>query len=67
MGIITRLTASAAVARLRAQVNRLRRLIMSQRPAVHWGLVLAAVLALSAAGYWGATSLVPVGSMLIVR
>ena len=61
MGIIKRLTASAAVTRLRAPVGRLRRSIMSQRPAVRWGLALATLLGLAAAGYWGATSLVPVG------
>ena len=62
MGIIDRLSASAAVTRLRAPVDRLRRSVMSQRPAVRWGLALAAILGLAAAGYWAATSLVPVGA-----
>ncbi len=61
MGIINRLTASAAVTRFRAPVGRLRRSIMSQRPAVRWGLAVATLLGLVSAGYWGATSLVPVG------
>jgi flagellar M-ring protein FliF len=62
MRIIDRLSASAAVTRLRAQVDRLRRSVISQRPAVRWGLALAAILGLAAAGYWAATSMVPVGA-----
>jgi len=62
MRIIDRLTASAALTRFRAQVDRLRRSVKSQRPAVRWGLALAAILGLAAAGYWAATSMVPVGA-----
>jgi flagellar M-ring protein FliF len=62
MPIIDHLSARAALTRLRAQVDRLRRSVISQRPAIRWGLALAAMLGLAAAGYWAATSMVPVGA-----
>ena len=43
------------------QVDRLRRSVMVRRPAVRWGLALAAVLGLAAAGYWAVTSLSTAG------
>ena len=61
MPIIDRLTSTAAVARLRAQADRLRRWVMAPRPIVRWGLALAVILALAAASYWGATSLTTFG------
>jgi len=57
MRTIDRLSPTSALARLRAQVDRLWRSVMVQGPAVRWGLALAAVLGVSAAGYWTATSL----------
>jgi flagellar M-ring protein FliF len=62
MRIIDRLSAGAALTRFRAQVDRLRRSVISQRPAVRWGLALATILGLAAVGYWAATSMVPVGA-----
>ena len=64
MRTIDRLSPTAALARLRAQVDRLWRSVMVQRPAVRWGLALAAVLGVSAASYWAATSLSTTGRPL---
>jgi len=61
MRTIDRLSPTSALARLRALVDRLRRSVMVRRPAVRWGLALATVLGLSAAGYWTATSLSTTG------
>jgi flagellar M-ring protein FliF len=61
MLFIDRLTSTAAVARLRAQADRLRRWVMTARPIVRWGLALAVILTLAAASYWGATSITTFG------
>ncbi len=61
MRTIDRLSPTSALARLRVQVDQLWRSVMVQRPAVRWGLALAAVLGVSAAGYWTATSLSTTG------
>ena len=47
---------TAAAAWLRAQVDRVRRSVMSQRPAVRWGVALLVVIGLTSAIYWAATS-----------
>jgi len=46
---------------MRDQVDRLWRSVMVGRPAARWGLALAAVLGVTAAGYWTATSLSTMG------
>ena len=56
-----RLYLTAASARLRAQVDQLRRSILALRPAVRWGLALAILLGFGAAVYWAGTSLSAVG------
>ncbi len=53
MPTIDRLSPTAALAWLRAQVDRLRRSVMAQRPAVRWGLALVALLGLAAGGLLG--------------
>jgi flagellar M-ring protein FliF len=62
MRIIDRLSASAALTRFRARVDRLRRSVIAQRPVVRWGLALAAILGLAAVGYWATTAMVPAGA-----
>lgn len=57
MRTIDRLSPTAALTRLRAQVDRLRGSVLVRQPSVRWGLALAAGLGLAAAGYWTATSL----------
>ena len=47
---------TAAAAWLRAQVDRIRRSVMAQRPAVRWGAALLVVVGLTSAIYWAATS-----------
>ena len=61
MQTIDRLSPSSALARLRAQVDRLWRSVMVRRPAVRWSLAFVAALGLSAAGYWTTTSLSTTG------
>jgi flagellar M-ring protein FliF len=61
MLFIDRLNSTAAVARLRAQVDRLRHRVMASRPMVRWSLALAVILALVAVSYWGASSLTTFG------
>jgi hypothetical protein len=56
-----RLSPAVALARLSVQADRLRQLVRGQRPAVRWGLALAALLGVGAAVYWTATSLTPIG------
>ena len=47
---------TAAAAWLRAQVDHFRRSVMSQRPAVRWGMLLLVVIGLTSAIYWAAAS-----------
>jgi len=61
MRTIDRQSPTAALTRLRAQLDRLRHSVMVQRPAVRWGLALTAGIGLAAAGYWTATSLSTTG------
>ncbi len=52
-----RLSFAPATAWLRAQVDRLRRMVMARRPAVRWGAACFALIALVFAVYWAAASL----------
>ena len=47
---------TAAAAWLRAQVDRVRRSVMSQRPLVRWGVALLVLIGITSAIYWAATS-----------
>jgi len=60
------LSFTAAPARLRAQVDRLRRSVMARRPAVRWSLALVVLCGLVSAVYWAATSLNTVGVRFLV-
>ncbi len=53
---IDRQSPTAALTWLRGQLDRLWRSVMVQRPAVRWGLGLAAAVGLVVAGYWTVTS-----------
>jgi flagellar biosynthesis/type III secretory pathway M-ring protein FliF/YscJ len=55
------LSPTVALSRLRTPVDRLRRSVMAQRPAVRWGLALGALLAFAAASYWATTSIATFG------
>jgi hypothetical protein len=57
MRTIDRLSSNAFVARLGRVGGRVRRALMARPPAVRLALVLAPVLALTAAGYWAAGTL----------
>src|SRR5262245_45971093 len=65
MRTIDRLSPTAALPWLREQGDRLRRTLLARRLAVRWGLVLAAVLGLAAAGYCTTLSLLPGGSRFL--
>ena len=57
MATTDRPSSTVTLARLRALPDRLWRTLAAQRPAVKWGLGLAALLAVAAVSYWGAGSL----------
>ena len=61
-----RLSLTAALAWLRAQVDRLRRSVMSRRPAVRWSVAVLAVIGLTALVYWAATSFTTLGVRYLV-
>jgi hypothetical protein len=61
-----RLSLNVAPAWLRAQVDRLRRSMMAQRPAVRWSLALVVLLGLGTAVYWVATSWSTLGVRYLV-
>ena len=61
-----RLSLTAALAWLRAQVDRLRRSVMARRPAVRWGAALVALIGLTSAIYWAATSFSTLGVRYLV-
>jgi flagellar biosynthesis/type III secretory pathway M-ring protein FliF/YscJ len=56
------LSLSAAMMWLRTSRDRVRRVLLSRRPVVRWGLFVAAALIVVAAGYWAVILLVPVGT-----
>ena len=62
MPTLDRLTSPAPVARLRAGLVRLWRVLISQRPAVRAGLALTLIVGLVAAGYGAVALLVPAGT-----
>ena len=51
---------------LRVQVDRLRRSVMSRRPAVRWGVAVVAVIGLTSVVYWAATSFRTLGVRYLV-
>jgi flagellar M-ring protein FliF len=57
---------TAALAWLRAQVDRLRRSVMSRRPAVRWSLALLVVVGMTSMVYWAATSFTNLGVRYLV-
>ncbi len=57
---------TAAAAWLRAQVDRVRRSVMSQRPAIRWGVALLVVIGLTSGVYWAATSYSTLGVRYLV-
>ncbi len=57
-----RLSPTVAFVRLRTLLDRLRRSVMAQRPAVRWGLALGTLLAMSAISYWAMTSFSTLGA-----
>jgi flagellar M-ring protein FliF len=57
-----RLFLIAALAWVRAQVDRLRRSVMSRRPAVRWSVALLAVIGLTSLVYWTAASFTTLGA-----
>ncbi len=61
MRTIDRLASIPGVSRMLNQARRARRTLRAQHPAVQLGMVLAPILAMTAAGYWAAASLTPVG------
>ena len=61
-----RLSLTAALAWLRAQVDRLRRSVMARRPVVRWGVALVALIGLTSAVYWAATSFSTLGVRYLV-
>jgi flagellar M-ring protein FliF len=61
MRTVERLSPTSALLWLRTPVDRLRRSVMAQRPAVRWGLALGTFLALAAGSYWATTSLATLG------
>ena len=61
-----RLSLTAALARLRAQAGRLRRSVMSRRPAVRWGAALVVVIGLTALLYCAATSFTTLGLRYLI-
>ena len=52
-----RLSLTAALPWLRFQADRLRRSVMSRRPAVRWGAAVVVLIGLTSVVYWAATSL----------
>ncbi len=61
MRTIDRLASIPGVSRMLDEARRARRTLRAQHPAVRLGMVLAPILAMTAAGYWAAASLAPVG------
>ena len=61
-----RLSLTAALAWLRAQVDRLRRSVMARRPVVRWSAALLAVIGLTSVVYWAATSFTTLGVRYLV-
>ena len=57
---------TAATAWLRAQVDRVRRSVMSQRPAVRWSIAVLVVIGLTSAIYWAAASYSTLGVRYLV-
>jgi flagellar M-ring protein FliF len=66
MPINDHLFSTAARVWLRAQVDRVRRSVMSQRPAVRWIIAGLAVIGLTSAVYWAATSYTNLGVRYLV-
>ncbi len=62
MRTLDRLSSTAPMAWIRAGVDRFRRAMMARSPMVRASLILALVLGLAAAVYWGPTALVPTGT-----
>jgi flagellar M-ring protein FliF len=60
------LSLTAALAWLRAQVDRLRRSVMSRRPVVRWSMVLLTVVGLTSMVYWAATSFTSLGVRYLI-
>jgi flagellar biosynthesis/type III secretory pathway M-ring protein FliF/YscJ len=65
MRTIDRLSPTAALPWLRARADGLRRALLDLRPAVRWGLVLAAAVGLAIAGCWAVIALAPAGSRFL--
>jgi hypothetical protein len=61
MRTIDRLSSNSPLVRLGAAAARIARSLWSRHPAIRWGLVLSAGLAVSAACYWTATAISTVG------
>ncbi len=61
-----RLSLTAALTWLRAQVDRLRRSVMSRRPAVRWSVAALLVIGLASMMYWAATSFTTLGVRYLV-
>jgi flagellar M-ring protein FliF len=60
------LFSTAARVWLRAQVDRVRRSVMSQRPAVRWIIAVLVVVGLTSAIYWAAASYTTLGVRYLV-
>ena len=61
-----RLFFTAALAWLRAQVDRLWRSVMARRPVVRWSIALLLVIGLTSVIYWAATSFSTLGVRYLV-